>query len=728
MPAKLRNLTLVAVTALALLQAQPKRIAPVRGERKLALVIGNAAYPKAPLKNPSNDAQAVGTALKDSGFEVTVKQNLTLQQMEEAVDRFTSGLQSGDFALFYYSGHGVQFQGDNYLVPVDYAAASGSDVKYKSYAASRVRDKLEESGARVRLLVLDACRDNPFRSSKTTAGGLAQMKSDASGTLIAFATGDGQTAEDNPAERNGLYTKHLLAAMKQPDLDVRAVFRKAGDDVFAASNRRQRPFLYDGLTGETLFFRNAPPAAASSDLAAVAYEQVKGSHNRAMLEAFVKEFSDSQYAKLARIELAGLGVPAAPVADTTDEGKRLHMDGRHEDEVAAYRRGAEAGNARAMADLGYAYQNGEGVARNDQEAFKWYTKAVELGDARAKARLANLYGTGRGVPQDGARAFALSREAADAGDESGFVVLGNCYTNGWGVAKDELEAARFYRKAADTGNAVAMANLGYMYSTGRGVTADKAEAYRWYRKSADAGAVPGMLRVGVAYDSGDGVAKDQAEAARWYRKAADAGDAQAIANLGRLYRYGLGVRMDSDEALRWFRKGADGADPYSMNQIGLMYREGIAVAKDEVEATRWFRKGAEGGNVDAMVDLGYAYMSGNGVEKDYTEAVRWTRKAAEAGNTSAMHNLGASYEQGLGVSKDSTEAALWFQKGATGGNASCMLALGRYYEAGTGVPKDLSAALSWYQKAADKGNADARAAIDRLQTPPPPSRKSKRAK
>jgi len=158
--------------------------------RRLALVVGNNTYATAPLRNAVADAEAVAAALRELGFEVTRASDVTLARFERAIADFAARVRPGDVALFYYSGHGVQVEGENYLVPVDFAGVDEVDVKHQAYSASRIHDKL--AAARVRLLILDACRDNPFRSTRAIRRGLAEMT--ATGSVIAFATGPGSTA------------------------------------------------------------------------------------------------------------------------------------------------------------------------------------------------------------------------------------------------------------------------------------------------------------------------------------------------------------------------------------------------------------------------------------------------------------------------------------------------------------------------------------------------------
>lgn len=239
------------VSSLALAQQNDRELVfePIHIQRRVALVIGNAAYPQVPLKNPGNDARAVAALLRRLDFEVIEEHDVPRRNMDQLVDHFANQLQKGDLALFYFAGHGLQVQQENYLIPVDFRAASETDVKYDAYPASRVRDRMEASGARLRVLILDACRNNPYRGKRGGASGLNAMTSDAEGTLIAFATGDGNLADDNAAGSNGLFTQHLIASMQTPGLSLEEIFKRVKENVYTASGRQQNPYTYDNVVG-----------------------------------------------------------------------------------------------------------------------------------------------------------------------------------------------------------------------------------------------------------------------------------------------------------------------------------------------------------------------------------------------------------------------------------------------------------------------------------------------
>jgi uncharacterized caspase-like protein len=224
-------------------------LAGAAGERRLAYVVGNDAYAGAPLRNAVADARTMAATLREVGFEVLEATNVDLVALERGVDQFVARLQPGDVALFFYAGHGVQIEGENYLSPVDFRGGDEVDLKYRGYSATRVHEKLAK--ARVRVIVLDACRDNPFRTTRSGRGGLAELS--ARGSLIAFATGPGSTASDNPNAANGLFTSRLAEALKEPGLTATEVFRRVRAEVNEASGGRQFPWVSDGLIGDFVF-------------------------------------------------------------------------------------------------------------------------------------------------------------------------------------------------------------------------------------------------------------------------------------------------------------------------------------------------------------------------------------------------------------------------------------------------------------------------------------------
>ena len=251
---------LVAIPGEGLAQQRAKGVrvqghAARNSGKRLALVIGNAGYKSAPLRNPVNDARAMTVTLRGLGFEVIALENANQSHMKRAIDEFGKKLrQQGGVGLFYYSGHGMQVKGRNYMIPVGAKVAGEADVEYEAVDAGRVLAKMDTAGNGMNIVILDACRNNPFaRSFRAANNGLATMDAP-SGTLIAYATAPGKVAADGDG-RNGLYTEQLIRYMKQPGLTLESVFKKVRSIVRRKSGGRQIPWEASSLEGEFFFAR-----------------------------------------------------------------------------------------------------------------------------------------------------------------------------------------------------------------------------------------------------------------------------------------------------------------------------------------------------------------------------------------------------------------------------------------------------------------------------------------
>lgn len=227
-------------------------------ESRLALVIGNADYKNSNiLQNPINDAEAIASSLQDVGFTVLKYKNTDLKTMKKAMDEFGEKLKNYKVGLFYYAGHGLQVKGNNYLIPVDASLKMESDVEFDCVDAGRLLGKMEEAGASTNIVILDACRDNPFsrswgsRSAGQKEAGLAFMNAP-SGSIVAYATSPGKTASDGNG-KNGIYTEAILQYIKVPSLPIEDFFKYVRIEVEKKSNRTQTPWESTSLKGNFYF-------------------------------------------------------------------------------------------------------------------------------------------------------------------------------------------------------------------------------------------------------------------------------------------------------------------------------------------------------------------------------------------------------------------------------------------------------------------------------------------
>ena len=220
--------------------------------QRLALVIGNGKYSTSPLKNPVNDARDMAATLRKLGFQIIYEENATRRIMDDAVRAFYSKLRNGGPGLFYYAGHGMQVKGRNYLIPVDARIESESDVEHESIDVGRVLGKMEDAGNPANIVILDACRDNPFaKSFRSSSAGLARMDAPI-GTIVAYATAPESVAADGTGQ-NGLYTKYLLKEMIIPGLTIEQVFKAVRNNVIDETNNKQVPWESTSLRGDFYF-------------------------------------------------------------------------------------------------------------------------------------------------------------------------------------------------------------------------------------------------------------------------------------------------------------------------------------------------------------------------------------------------------------------------------------------------------------------------------------------
>ncbi len=307
--------------ALCLVLPLAARAQPAGNEHRVALIVGNASYKTSPLRNPVNDARAMRDKLQRMGFVVVYFENLQVRQVGAALREFRNAIRPGSVALFFYAGHGLQVRGENYLPTVDAELASEEDVPYQALSLSAVLNTMEDSKAAVNLVLLDACRNNPFaRNFRSQAQGLARVQAP-SGTLIHYATRPGSVAEDGGG-RHGTYTEALLKQIDEQGVPIETSLKRVTIRVREVTKGKQEPWMEGSLTGDFYFIVSpgaqvtvqATPAPTTSDEAAWQASESIGS--AAAYQAYLSEYPKGLYAAAARIKLAGLSAPAATAATT----------------------------------------------------------------------------------------------------------------------------------------------------------------------------------------------------------------------------------------------------------------------------------------------------------------------------------------------------------------------------------------------------------------------------
>ena len=311
--------------ALALLAAPHSH---AQSAKRMALVIGNAAYVgEKPLRNPGNDAQDVAAVLQRAGVQVQRHTNLGRSEMNRAIDSFMAASEGAELAIVYYSGHGMQASGEAFLIPTDAKIQSERDVRSEGIRLGELMDDLEARRIRNTLIIIDACRDNPYRS-RTRSGnkGLARPKEMNGAFLVAYATADGTTADDGDG-RNGKYTEQLLKQLSQPGKSLRDMVEDTQLAVERSTAGAQRPKNY----GDTAKFRSLSLQGVLGpgvQIASVnpeptgrlpqynpeedAWAAAKSANTAAGYGAYLDEYPNGRYASVARVARASLGPTAAP--------------------------------------------------------------------------------------------------------------------------------------------------------------------------------------------------------------------------------------------------------------------------------------------------------------------------------------------------------------------------------------------------------------------------------
>lgn len=541
-------------------------------ERRVALVIGNTSYQHVDrLANPGNDAKLIADTLQKSGFTLVgggAQRDLDKAAFDRAVRDFGQQIQGAEVALFYYAGHGMQVQGSNWLLPVDANPTRAQDLDFQLVNADLVLKQMDGAGTRLNIVLLDACRNNPFANLGTRgmSAGLAQMHAP-EGTLISFATQPGNVAADG-AGADGPYAMALADAIRQPGLDIFRLFNQVGLKVKRDTQGSQLPWVSSSpIDGEFYFSRTE---AAPDVVAAPVLETLPSVQATANRDA-------STAAKPALVQ-------------ATDPQQSL-------------RELAEKGQPQAQVDLGLLYAKGIGVPKDYAAAMQWFQRAAEQDAPRALYLVGVMYERGFGVPRNYDSALNWYRRAAAKNAPLAELALARFYGHGLGVQRDPAQRMEWLLRAANQANPQAQLILGNIYRRGLDVPQDFTTAAQWYQRAALQEFVPAEMQLGLMYEHGNGVPQDYAQAVRLLRFAAEKGNAIAQNALGMMYRRGQGVQQDYDQAQRWIRASAEQGNGLGALNLGVLYVEGLGVPRDRVEARKWFEKSAAAGNEAAAARL-----------------------------------------------------------------------------------------------------------------------------
>jgi uncharacterized caspase-like protein len=419
---------------------------PAFADKRIALVIGNSAYRNvARLTNPANDAAAMAATFAKAHFDVVESRtDLAVTEMRRVLRDFGAKARDADFAVIYYAGHGIELDGTNYLIPVDAQLETDTDVYDEALPLDRVLVAVEPA-KQLRLIILDACRDNPFsKTMKRTVGlrsigrGLAKVEPSSPNTMIAFAAKAGFTASDGDS-KNSPFAAALTQHLTTPGLDLRKAFGFVRDDVLKATNNRQEPFIYGSLGGDDVALLPAPAVAAppvpdANPAVRRDYELAAQVGTAEAWDYFLSTYPEGFYAKLAQAQRNKLAAEEARVAATekariaAEEQARLAAEGaRAAEQAKAEAQAKAAEEARIAAERKKAAEDAKlaeaeraraaAQARADEEARILAAKANAAEEAAQKAAEEARLAAEKKKAAEDARLAEIERAKAAANDK-----------------------------------------------------------------------------------------------------------------------------------------------------------------------------------------------------------------------------------------------------------------------------------------------------------------------
>ncbi|WP_232520751.1 caspase family protein [Rhodobacter sp. CZR27] len=718
---------------------------------RVAMVIGNSAYSSVPaLPNPARDAELIAEKLWQAGFEVIETIDADRETMLADLATFRSRLRPGSEALFYYAGHGVQIGGRNYLLPVSVAPSSVEELKLQSVDAQIFVDVMAQSGARLNLVLLDACRNNPFTSitaeasrvietraisiggtreqvsrgladlSQASSGGLAEMTAGGAEALISFATAPGAVAFDGSG-RHSPYTDALARNIDEPGLEIVDLFRRvrgmvreatAGEQIAWTTSTLESRFYFrppqgdlrqttTGMTTDSDTLGGLPPRRVVDR---TFWRAIREANRLDAFTAYVRTMPDGAFVDDARARIRELGgdPEAIVVSDTSlpaTRGLVLAPASAREEIAASLDRPVPAlpiGTGSAPLEVaprqGAWVHVGEAPRLGELSAGGTGLSAGSVRWMAEGERFDYLPAVGSNGGTDGFRAETL----LDGGTTEPLAAEVEVYVD----ACDMLAGNPYdsQRVTAGTRQFILDRNFDAAIAVCEIAVEKHPEIVRFWAQLARS------YRAAGRYD----------EALHWQQKAVDAGHVSAMVYLGQMYLDAQAVPRDPARARALFEEAAAKGETAAFTALAWIWRAGVGVPQDHARALDYYRQGAARGNDWAMANIAEFHQKGLGIPRDPAEAVRWYTAAAKSGELTAQTRLARMYQTGDGIPRDYDEARFWFETAAGRGVPNALTRLGLMYEEGQGTAQDIEAAARLYTRAAREGDGEGYFRLGRL--------------
>ncbi len=398
--------------------AQDKRLGnaklPVGTERRAAVIFANQDYEanSYDLTKTYNDADDMKTTLEGMGFDIiSFKKDMTRTDFYREIQSLTKKLQEFQVVFFYYSGHGVEYQGENYLIPTDIPRIQFfEDIKAHGFPLSNVYQAFEVAALKTSILILDACRSLPIGKGSLPAG-MSVPRNSPAGTFTFYATRSGEIALENYTGRNSYLTQELLKYLPSPESTLNQIYYQTRQGVRKATNERQVPGISNELDGEFLFLE--------------------------------------KIAMNTEIDISNTTLEILTVAK---KGEELYNQKKYEEALPFITRAAEQGDAESQTILGIMYWEAKGVAKDINKSMFWNRKAANQGYSDGEHNMGVYYQFGEGVPKNNKTALEWYLKAAEKGHGLSNYRIGEMYELGQGVIKSKIIAIKYYRFAAQQEN------------------------------------------------------------------------------------------------------------------------------------------------------------------------------------------------------------------------------------------------------------------------------------
>ena len=596
---------------------------PSFAEKRLALVIGNDTYQRLPpvsqLERAGQDAQSVGNVLESIGFTVLRGKNLPRRQMLAMIRQLRDQIKPGDVALFFFAGHGVAIDGTNYLLPTDIRPSTEARIAQAAIPETRIERDLLEAGARTGIMILDACRNNPFpvatRRSTGKTRGLATSRA-TPGIFKMFSAGTGEAAIEQLGVRdydpNSLFTRVLLDELPKPNQSLIDVTYAVKRRVLALSEDRQNPAYYDGGFANDVFLAGRPPKEKSAPEppqppaeaspppctgSSAHFAVAQKLNTRAALEAHLGFYGHCPYAPFARGLLDGMeDQNSAPEVVLAVPPK---VEGA-----------SELGRIRA------AVQSCDRLAASGGDRMRPRgVSGVEIDDIDSGAAIAACGTAVAGRPGDPRMQFQLGRALEASGAPA-------------------TSVAEAYGKAADLGSHLAQARLGGLHLTGKaGVPRDFDKALSLLREAADHNVAVAQTDLGSMYEKGLGVPGNFAEALFWYERAASAGHIAAHGDAARILTgSGYGKITHFARAADHWREAAAAGDSDAAFKLAIAIRDSQVEARSAAEMMESFDAAARTGRADALIAIAEVHLQ----HRDYRDALNLAYRAYDISSKAGL--------------------------------------------------------------------------------------------